>query len=406
MSATPRVPDQERLVALRHALHAEPEVSGREAATAARVAAFIESYEPRQLVKGIGGHGMAAVFGPENRRPGEATVVLRAELDALPIAEAGHAKPYASRHPDTAHLCGHDGHMAIVAGVAPWLREHPLERGRVVLLFQPAEETGAGARAVAAEERYRALAPDWAFALHNLPGYPSGSLLVRPGALTAASVGLEIRLIGRSAHAAQPELGLNPADAVVRLVPRLAALGAGSQRPEELAMATVVHVRVGDRAFGTAPGSAEVLVTLRAASDDALAALRRAAVARTEQEAERDGLRLELNWHDTFPATVNDPAAVALVECVGRELGLIVAPPRESPFRWSEDFGWLLRAVPGAMVGLGAGAQQPPLHAPDYDFPDELLPIGVELLGVLATRAAASPPRTGPPSPPTTPEHA
>jgi amidohydrolase len=281
--------------------------------------------------------------------------------------------------------------MAMLAGVAVRLRDDPPQRGRVALLFQPAEETGVGARRVAADPRYRALAPDWIFAVHNLPGYPLGAVALGPGPLAAASVGLAIHLRGRTAHAAQPEQGRSPAAAAARLIPRLAALGAGAAAAGRLALVTVVHVRIGERAFGTAPGAGDLLATLRADSDAGLADLRRQAEAAAREEAQRDGLQFELSWHDPFPATVNDPAAVALAEQACSELGCGVTAPRESPFRWSEDLGWLLRETPGALVGLGAGSEQPALHAPDYDFPDELLPVGVGLLTRLAELGIAAP---------------
>jgi metal-dependent amidase/aminoacylase/carboxypeptidase family protein len=402
VSAETEIPDFARIHQLRHELHAAPEVSGQEHATAATVAEFVAGYEPTALHTGVGGCGLLAVFAARDAAPtgsdGQPTVVLRAELDALPITERSAGLPYRSQRPGVAHLCGHDGHMAMVAGLAPWLRQRPPTRGRVALLFQPAEETGAGARRVVEDRRYRSLAPRWVFALHNLPGYAEGAVLLKSGPLTAASIGLEIRLQGRTAHAAHPERGCSPAAAVSRLVPRLATLGAGTgdagsgaagpggaevQGADALALVTVVHIRVGERTFGTAPGQGEILATLRAGDDAGLAALRTAAAAVVQEEAVRDGLAVELAWQDEFPATVNDPAAIALVRRTCRELGILTSVPAESPFRWSEDFGAYLRDTPGALIGLGAGEDHPDLHAPDFDFPDALLPRGLELLARL-----------------------
>ncbi|MFO7654051.1 MAG: M20/M25/M40 family metallo-hydrolase, partial [Candidatus Krumholzibacteriia bacterium] len=368
MTGNRRQPDPGDLTALRRALHAEPDLSGEEGPTAARLARRLAATQPDAIVAGIGGHGLAVIYGAAgataagaaSAAAGGPTVVLRAELDALPIQErvpggrrgtagAG-GRPHASRRPGVGHLCGHDGHMAILAGVGVDLAARRPARGRVVLLFQPAEETGAGGRAVAADPRYRALAPDWVFALHNLPGYPLGQVVIRPGALAAASVGLEIRLEGRTSHAAHPEHGLNPADAVARLVPRLASLGAapgarpgggggGGARPGGggLSLVTVVHVRVGDRTFGTSPGHGELLATLRADTDAGLLDLRERAVAAAREEAARDGLEIAVGWHDEFPATINHPAAVALARRAATAAGLACAPTLESPFRWSED---------------------------------------------------------------------
>ncbi len=366
---------QEQLRALRRQLHAHPELSGQEAGTAALLREFLVECNPRRILDGLGGHGLAAVFAPPDEAPGP-VVMLRAELDALPIQERGTA-PHASGREGVAHLCGHDGHMAMLCGVAVALRDRPPRRGRVVLLFQPAEETGEGAHRVVDDPRWDPLGVDYAFAIHNLPRHPLGQVLLRDGAFTAGSVGLIARLRGRTAHAAYPEQGLSPAGAMSRLVPGLAALPAALERRGDLALVTVVHARLGDVAFGTTPGEAAVMATLRADSEEVLAEMRERAVALARTEAERDGLSCTFEWVEEFPVTENDAVAVAAAEQAARACELEVSAPAESPFRWSEDFGWFTRSCPGALIGLGSGVEQPVLHAPDYDFPDPLLPVGV-----------------------------
>jgi amidohydrolase len=328
------------LVALRRELHAHPELSGAEAGTAACLRDFLLPCGPTRVLDGLGGHGLGMVFTAPDGVPGP-TVALRAELDALPIAESG-ARPHASRRESRAHACGHDGHMAALGGVALALARRPLRRGRVVLLFQPAEETGRGARAVAADPRWRELAPDYAFAIHNLPGYPLGEVLVREGVFTAGSVGMVIRLLGRTAHAAYPEQGLSPAAAMSRLVPALSALPT-AVASGSLSLVTVVHARLGDLAFGTTPGRAEIMSTLRADSEAALEELQERARRLAAAEAARDGLGLEIDWVEDFPVTANDDLAAAVVRAAARRRQLRVAAPAESPFRWSEDFGWFTR---------------------------------------------------------------
>jgi len=184
-------------------------------------------------------------------------------------------------------------------------------------------------------------------------------------------------LRGRTAHAAYPEQGLSPADAMSRLVPGLAALPAALERRGDLALVTVVHARLGDVAFGTTPGEAAVMATLRADREDVLAEMRERAVALARAEADREGLSCEFEWVEEFPVTENDAVAVAAAEQAARTCGLEISAPTESPFRWSEDFGWFTRGHPGALIGLGSGVEQPVLHAPDYDFPDPLIPVGV-----------------------------
>lgn len=370
--------DLRRVRDLRHALHAEPELSGREAQTAARVRGFLATCAPAEILDALGGgHSLAAVFPAPDGAPGP-TVVLRAELDALPIAETGRP-PHRSTREGVAHLCGHDGHLAALCGAGLALRARPPARGTVVLLAQAAEETGEGARLVAGDPRFRSLAPDWVFALHNLPGQPFGEVLIGEGPFTAGSVGLVARLHGRTAHAAHPEQGVSPARAMADLVTGLVTLPIAAEARGELALVTVVHARLGEVAFGTSPGEAEVLATLRAAREPALDHLRARAVDLVQTLAARDGLTPAVEWVEEFPPVVNDAAAVRLVAAAARAAGLAVAAPPEQPFRWSEDFGWLLRGARGALICLGAGRARPPLHAGDFDFPDRLLAGAVAL---------------------------
>lgn len=362
----------ERVVALRHALHRYPERSGAEAATAARIVRFFEPLNPDKTVRGLGGHGVAFVFA--GAAPGP-TVLLRCELDALPIEE-GIDLPYRSEVAGTSHKCGHDGHMAILAAVGEHLAGHRPARGRAVLLFQPAEENGAGAAAVLADARFAPLMPDVAFALHNVPGYPLGEVLVRAGTAACASRGMAVTLYGLAAHAAHPEAGRNPAAALCRI---MAALGHVPSPAGEHAFATIVGARLGgEEAYGISPGEALLGATLRSETNETMQAIVAYAEAAVRREAERAGLRFDIDYREVFSATVNAGSAVEVVQraAAGRPVRLL-----ERPFRWSEDFGGFTAAAEGAFFGLGAGPDTPALHHPAYDFPDALLPIGATVMG-------------------------
>ncbi len=356
---------------LRHALHAYPELSGEESATAARLKSFFAPLCPDETVEGLGGSGIAFVFsGP---RPGP-TVLLRAELDALPIDERIDL-PHRSRRPGVSHKCGHDGHMAILAAVGEVLARERPARGRVVLLFQPAEETGAGAQAVVADPGFARIRPDAAFGLHNVPGFPRGQLVVRAGTFSCASRGLVMALAGRPAHAAQPETGRSPARALAALIEGFYALPGGIAEDGELCFATVVGANMGGANFGVAPGDAELCVTLRAETDATMARLVAHAEALLATQVERYGLSADARYCDVFDATVNSPAAVELIRNACRDLDLVEAA---EPFRWSEDFGRFTQVAEGAFFGLGAGMDVPALHNDDYDFPDALIETGRE----------------------------
>jgi amidohydrolase len=365
--------DIAELTALRRSLHRHPEVSGHEAQTAAAIVAATAATAPDHTLTGLGGHGVALVYG---QAPGP-TVLIRAELDALPITEQP-AHDHGSLHPGVAHLCGHDGHATILAGLARLLHRRPPARGRVILLFQPAEEDGSGAAAVMADPRWPAIAPDWAFALHNLPGLPFGRVVLEPGPANCASVGLKIVLQGRESHAAQPERGISPAPALADLVRDLAALGPGGVTAPDFRLVTLTHMVMGTPAFGIAPGGAEIRATLRTLTDDRMGGLKADALAMAARAAQAHGLTLTTSWHDDFAACTNHPAATARLRAAVAACGVPLIAG-DMPLRASEDFGRFCAAAPQAMLYLGAGEGHPALHNPDYDFPDDLIPTGIRI---------------------------
>jgi len=362
------------LTAFRHHLHRHPEVSGQEAWTAAQVAAGLAPHCPARLLTGLGGHGVAAVW--EGAAPGP-TVMFRAELDALPIEEVADI-PHRSTRPGTAHLCGHDGHATILMGLARLLARHPPARGRVVLVFQPAEEDGSGAAAVLADPRMAGIAPDWAFALHNMPGHPLGRAMVAPGPANCASEGLRVVLHGRTAHASAPGEGVSPAPALAALIPAAMAAGPGGALGPGFRLVSVCHARMGAPAFGITPGEGELWLTLRTLLDAEMAALRAEVMALATGLARRHGLTVGFTHHDRFAACTNHPEAA---QAIARALDAIGLDHDGAglPMRASEDFGLFGRHARAAMLLLGAGEASPSLHTPDYDFPDALIPTGVRI---------------------------
>ena len=363
------------LVAWRRKLHAMPEISGEEARTAAEVVAFLSATRPDGIVTGLGGHGVAAIY--RGAAPGP-TVMIRAELDALPIPEIS-TLGHRSTIPGKGHLCGHDGHMATLAALARGLARQRPARGRVVLMFQPAEETGAGAAAVIADPAFAALTPDIAFAYHNLPGLPLGHVALAEGPVNCASRGMRIILRGHTAHASQPEHGLSPMTAMARLMPALTALAQGSHHDPDFALVTITHARLGEPAFGIAPGLGEVWATLRSLTTSGMETLRLTAESLARTAAAEAGLALEITYDDIFDHCENAPAAVAPLR---RALDAEAIPHDEGdlPMRGSEDFGRFARHAPAAMFFLGAGEAHPGLHTSSYDFPDALIGIGARVL--------------------------
>ncbi|MCW9042213.1 MAG: amidohydrolase, partial [Pseudopelagicola sp.] len=363
------------LTALRHDLHRHPELSGQEAETAKRISAALATTGPDEVLTGLGGHGIAAFYAGARDGP---TVLLRCELDALPIEEHSDAD-HRSTIPGKGHLCGHDGHMAMLMGVARNLSRHRPQKGRVILLFQPAEEDGSGAAKVLEDTNFASISIDYALSLHNMPGLALGHVALQDGPANCASCGLEIRLAGRTAHASQPETGVPPTPAIAALVPALQSLSAAAPETHaDFALATITHIRVGEPAFGVAPGDAALWVTLRSLTDTGMARLCREAENAVHQIADDHGLQVSLAYHDYFRACTNDPEATAVLDRAVRRLGLI-KDDGHLPMRASEDFGRFADVAQSAMFLLGSGLSAPALHNPDYDFPDSLIPTGTAI---------------------------
>jgi amidohydrolase len=372
--------DVAELTEWRRMLHRFPEVSREESATAQRVVAALAPLAPDQIITALGGHGVAAVF--DGAEPGP-TVLFRAELDALPIEELSDT-PHRSTLPGKGHLCGHDGHMTLLMGLGRLVSRQRPARGRVVLMFQPAEEDGSGAAAVVADPAFAAIKPDWAFAIHNMPGTGFGHGLLTSGVVNCASQGLKITLGGKTAHASLPETGTSPGLALASLIDSFTRLAPPAPLAPGYRLVTVTHARLGEPAFGIAPGMAELWVTLRSLQDADMAALRAEAVALAEAAARAHGLTVSFETHDDFAASVNDPAATARIAAALEALGM-THDPGDLPMRGSEDFGRF--GQPGtrsAMLFLGAGHGLAALHNPDYDFPDALIQPGVAIFHRIA----------------------
>ena len=363
--------ERSRIIELRRTLHQNPELAGGEGATAGLLLDFLAGCRPDEVIPEMGGHGFAVVFNGRDRGP---TVAIRAELDAVPVIEANRFA-HCSKFPGVSHKCGHDGHAAMVAGLGALLAHRPSFRGRVVLLFQPSEETGEGAERFIADPRFQSITPDWVFALHNLPGHPRGQVIVRPGVFACASTGMVIRLEGATSHAAHPEQARCPAVPMAEIIKALIAL---PQEFDFFTLVTVIHARLGEAAFGTTPGLAEVMATLRAAGDEGMERLLARARELAEKHALSERLDVSFFYRDPFKALSNDREATNLIRTAAREKGMGLLEITE-PFRWSDDFGLFTAMAKGAMFGLGAGRSHDPLHSPTYDFPDELIPAGVEL---------------------------
>jgi amidohydrolase len=362
----------------RKTLHQFPELSNQETSTAQRVLDQFTYFPPDEIHQHLGGTGIAFIYNGETPGP---TSLLRCELDAVPVQEVntfGHR----SVHDGISHKCGHDGHMAIITAVGKNLAQNRPQKGRVVLLFQPAEETGAGALAVIEDEKFKLINADFTFALHNIPGHSLGEVFVKPGSFNCASRGMSIKLYGKTSHAAHPDNGVSPALAMSKIIQLLSKF---PEQIDEFSLVTLVAATLGtldtagNAAFGTSPGEASIMATLRTTSNTSMDSMMKYACKVATQCATEFGLTIKFEWSDIFHACSNTQVGYEHVAAACHELNIACTTLTEA-YRWSEDFGKLLDASKeGAMFTLGAGLDSPQLHNPDYDFPDSLITVGRDI---------------------------
>lgn len=353
---------EQTITQARQALSALAERSGEERRTQAFLKGFLKEHTSLQVVD------RGTWLYAKHDEGAERTIVVRADHDAVPTAHGPR------------HLCGHDGHTASLLGLALLLEGRTLGKN-VILLFQHAEETGAGGAECCELFALEGLTRENACIIgcHNIPGESLGTALFRRGTFACASCGLDVRLTGSPTHAAYPENGRNPSAAVARLALELPAIAANVAETHGcMTLATVVGMRTGDRAFGVAASEGSLWVTLRAETAAAFHELNTRADEAIRAAAQGDGLGFSVTREDVFPATENDEALLEELERVCKAQG-ISYKYLDVPFRRSEDFGHYGQYVPACFFGVGAGEETPPLHTESYVYPDALAPITAEL---------------------------
>jgi amidohydrolase len=361
----------DKIIALRRELHKYPELSKEEKKTSAKIQQFLKDLKVFEIHK-ITETGFVAVLDSNKDGP---SLLIRAELDGLPIKEKTDLE-YTSSVEGKAHSCGHDGHMAIVCGLAMKLTENPPAKGRVILCFQAAEETGEGALEIIEHENFKPFQPDFVYALHNLPGHEKGLVVVKEGAFTAAVESVAISLSGKTAHAAEPEQGHNPTWLIGEILAEALNLQNTDPKSDGFCLITPVYIHAGEKAYGISAGDGEIHFTLRAFENELLEKKKKELMEFVEDKAKAAKLSTDFKWMEPFTANINGKEAVKLITDVCDELKIKYASISE-PLRWGEDFGEFSSRYPGALFGLGSGKNQPALHNPDYDFPDEIMENGI-----------------------------
>jgi amidohydrolase len=364
----------EELINLRRNIHQHPEISGEEIKTAASVLAYFKELKYTTIETQLGGHGILVLF--DSGKDGK-SLLFRAELDGLPIQEENDLA-HKSLITGKGHQCGHDGHLTMLAGVGSWLSENPPKTGKVYLLFQPAEENGDGAKAVMADPRFKNLEIDEVYALHNLPGYSLGQIVVKENTFTAAVNSVVITLKGKTSHAAEPEKGFNPSLAVAAILQGIEGLQNNHPKMEDFRLATPIYVEMGSQNYGISAGDAEIHLTLRSWTNEGLDELQNLIIELASSICKKHHLEFDHHFLAHFYANINQIDCVESVRKAAKSAQLDLLE-QSFPFKWGEDFGILTTKFKGCMFGLGSGENQPALHNPDYDFPDDLLPIGIKI---------------------------
>ncbi len=380
--------EQDRTVALRRAIHAEPELGLDCPRTTDKLKQALAGL-PLTIRDSRSTSGFIARL--DGGRPGR-TVLLRGDMDALPIHEDT-GLDFASGTPGQMHACGHDTHSAMLAGAARILCDRSQDiAGTILFMFQPGEEGFHGARHMIAEGLLDDPAPEAAFALHVFPNMPSGAIGCRTGAMLASADTLEARIRGRGGHAAMPHDAVDPVPIACEAVLALQAHVARRTSFTDPAVLSITRI-AGGASHNVIPDEVELLGTLRTLSDKTRSATQAAFERIITKVAEAHGASAEVHIDEGYPPTLNDPRAVAMVENLTTELygeGAYIDVP--APSMGAEDFSYVLQRVPGAMAFLGVAPPdgdplgQPPIHNSKMLVEESVLPRGVAMHCAFATR--------------------
>jgi hippurate hydrolase len=374
---------EDEMIALRHEIHAHPELGFEEFVTSDLVAARLAEWG-YEVHRGLGGTGVVGTLkvGGGARRLG-----LRADMDAQPIHEAT-GLDYASRVPGKMHACGHDGHTAMLLAAAKHLAQSRNFDGTLHLIFQPAEEGLGGAKRMLDEGLFEHFPCDAVFAMHNMPGFPTGKLGFRAGPFMASSDTVIIDVDGRGGHGAVPHKAIDPVVVCANIVLALQTIVSRNVPPLDMAIVTVGAIHAGD-APNVIPQTAQMRLSVRALRAEVRDLLQERITALVHAQAASYGATARIDYQRRYPVLVNDAQMTAFAQEVAREwvgeAGLI---EDMVPLTGSEDFSFLLERCPGSylIIGNGDGEGGCMVHNPGYDFNDDCLATGAAYWVKLAER--------------------
>ena len=366
----------------RHDLHTHPELALQEVRTSGVVQEKLRSFGVDEVHAGIATTGVVGVI--HGREPGPA-IGLRADMDALPIHEET-GVPYASQTAGVMHACGHDGHTTMLLGAARYLAETRNFAGTVYVIFQPAEENLGGGEMMVKEGLFERFPMKQVFGMHNWPLVAEGTFQWRDGPIMAAVANIEIDVIGKGAHGAQPHTGVDPIVVAAAIVQALQSIVARNVEPVEGGVVTIGSIQ-GGHIYNVIPEKVRMLGTARWFDPAVGDILERQVTKLATSIAEGFGAHAEVLFQRTYPATVNDPEAMAMARRAAATVqGESRVEHMAKPTMGGEDFSFMLNAKQGAyiMLGAGKGPNDAMVHHPKYDFNDAILPIGASYFVTLA----------------------
>ncbi|MGX5649132.1 M20 aminoacylase family protein [Hydrogenophaga borbori] len=390
------------IAAVRRDIHAHPELCFEEVRTADLVAAKLTEWGI-PIHRGMGTTGVVGiVHGRDGGACGRA-IGLRADMDALPMQEHNRFA-HASQHAGKMHACGHDGHTAMLLAAAQHFAKHRHFDGTVYLIFQPAEEGGGGAREMIKDGLFSEFPMEAVFGMHNWPGLPTGSFAASAGPVMASTSEFKITIRGKGGHAALPHTGIDPVPVACQMVMGLQTIITRNKKPVDAGVISVTMIHTGE-ATNVVPDHAELQGTVRTFTYEVLDLIEKRMKEIAEHTCAAYGTACEFEFKRNYPPTVNHPAETAFAREV---LAEIVGPERvlaQEPTMGAEDFAYMLQAKPGCYVFIanGDGAHREVghgegpcvLHNPNYDFNDDLIPLGATYWVRLAEKWLAQPRANG-----------
>jgi hippurate hydrolase len=369
----------------RRDFHTHPELRFDVHRTAGSVAEKLKSFGCDEVVPGIGRTGVVGVI--RGRKTGNKVIGLRADMDALPLEEET-GLPYKSTVPGKMHACGHDGHMAMLLGAAKYLAETRNFAGTVVVIFQPAEEGGAGALAMIKDGLISRFGIQEVFGMHNFPGLPVGQFATRPGPIMAAADHLQIQIDGKGGHAARPHLAVDTILVGAQMINQLQSIVARNVDPLDSAVVSVCLFQAG-HADNVIPQHALLRGTARSFTPQVRELLHKRIGEVVEGTARIYGATAKVTYTSGYPVVVNHERQTAFAADIAREIaGKDKVDTNVPPVMGAEDFSFMLEERPGAFIFIGNG-DSAGLHHPAYDFNDEVIPVGTSYWVRLAETALA-----------------